>query len=123
MPAPAPPVLAAGQVQAQVNADGSNPVNLTNNPAYDGQPAWSPDGTRIAFTSDRDGRLGIYVMNADGSNPAHLTNNPASRDSDPAWSPDGKRIAFVSYRDGNRASTSCLHRSRPCLPQGKCRHR
>ena len=73
---------------------------VTNNPATDESPAWSPDGTRIAFTSGRDDNAEIYVMNADGSEQARVTNNPAL-DRSPAWSPDGTRIAFVSDRDGN----------------------
>ena len=59
------------------------------------------DGTKIAFTSDRDGNNEIYVMNAqDGSNQTRLTDNPAS-DEFPSWSPDGVKIAFTSDRDGN----------------------
>jgi Tol biopolymer transport system component len=73
-----------------MDADGSNPVNLTDNPADDYFPAWSPDGTRIAFVSYRDGNPEIYVMNADGSNPARLTDNPAS-DYSPSWSPGSQQ--------------------------------
>jgi hypothetical protein len=83
-----------------MDADGSNPVNLSNNPANDERPAWSLDGTRIAFQSYRDGNWEIYVMDADGSDPVRLTENPAE-DFFPAWSPDGTRIAFMSDRDGN----------------------
>ena len=55
------------------------PTNLTNNLAADGGPqGWSPDGSRIAFTSARDGNFEIYVMDADGSNPTRLTNSPAT---------------------------------------------
>ncbi len=79
-----------------MNPDGSNPTNLTNNPAEDSLPDWSPDGTKILFCSERDGNNEIYVMNADGSNPTNLTNNPG-QDSQPAWSPDGTQIAFISY--------------------------
>ncbi|MBU7016414.1 MAG: PD40 domain-containing protein, partial [Theionarchaea archaeon] len=67
-----------------IDADGSNQVNLTNNPAHDMDPTWSPDGQKIAFDSDRDGNKEIYVMNADGSSAVNLTNNPAS-DRDPDW--------------------------------------
>lgn len=81
-----------------IQADGSGMVNLTNHPAWDGTPAWSPDGARIAFTSDREGdRPQIYVMNADGSDVVRLTVSEGL-DMMPAWSPDGQKIAFVSTR-------------------------
>jgi len=54
----------------------------------------------IAFASERDGNLGIYVMDADGKNIRRLTDD-SSADLGPAWSPDGRRIAFCSWRDGN----------------------
>ena len=69
-----------------VNADGSEQKILTNNPAVDAKPSWSPDGKKIAFSSVRGGNLEIYVMNADGSEQTNLTNNPAS-DYSPSWSP------------------------------------
>ncbi|HCU21954.1 MAG TPA: hypothetical protein DF698_03505, partial [Candidatus Atribacteria bacterium] len=50
-------------------------------------PCWSPDGTKIAFTSHRDGNNDIFTMNVDGSNFRNLTRNPAD-DTDPTWSPD-----------------------------------
>ena len=83
-----------------MNADGSGVTRLTNNSAYDFEPAWSPNGLRIAFRSRRDGNNEIYVMNADGSGVTRLTNNSA-HNYEPAWSPDGRRIAFTSTRDGN----------------------
>ncbi len=63
------------------------------------EPAQSPDGMWIAFTSRRDGNREIYVMAADGGAPRNLTLHEA-RDTKPAWSPDGRRIAFVSDRKG-----------------------
>ena len=78
-----------------INADGSGLKKLTDHPADDSGPVWSPDGKQIAFTSSRDGYLEIYVMNADGSDLKNLTNNPAD-DTSPAWSPDSRQIAFSS---------------------------
>jgi len=52
-------------------------VNLTNNPASDQNPSWSPGGTKIAFSSKRDDNWEIYVMDASGQNQVNLTNNPA----------------------------------------------
>lgn len=74
--------------------DGTNQTRLTNNPAYDDQPKWSPDSSKIAFMSDRDGNFEIYTMNADGGSQTRITNNLAA-DGFPVWSPDGTRIAFV----------------------------
>ena len=82
-----------------MNADGSGTRRLTHNAGYNAEPAWSPDGRKIAFRGTRDGNREIYVMNADGSNQRNLTRNPA-KDVRPSWSPDGRRIAFVSDRDG-----------------------
>ena len=84
-----------------MNADGTNPVNLTKNPAEDLEATWSPDGARIAFRSQRSGGGDIYVMRADGSEVTRLTQE-AGQDANPRWSPDGTRIAF----DGIRNSVS-----------------
>lgn len=63
-------------------------------------PAWSPDGTMIAYEDDRDGGSpSIYVMDADGGNPRRLTYTQ-SGDYRPSWSPDGRYILFTSNRDG-----------------------
>jgi Tol biopolymer transport system component len=83
-----------------MEADGSNPVNLTPFTSFNNSADWSPDGTKIAFASDRDGNYEIYVMNADGSNQTRITNHPAA-DYDPKWSPDGTKFAFVSDRIGD----------------------
>jgi TolB protein len=82
----------------RMRADGSEVVDLT--PGADGEDgAWSPDGTRIAFTSYRDGNAEIYVMGADGIGLARLTRHPAD-DKEPTWSPDGRQIAFLSTGPG-----------------------
>jgi TolB protein len=62
-------------------------------------PVFSPDGTRMAFMSGRDGNPEIYVANVDGSNLRRVTNHPAG-DTTPTWSPSGAQIAFVSDRTG-----------------------
>jgi dipeptidyl aminopeptidase/acylaminoacyl peptidase len=86
-----------------VNPDGSELVKITNNPAIDVDPVWSPNGKKIAFVrgtanvtnsaSDED----IYVMNADGTEQKRLTDD--SGGGAPAWSPDGKKIAFMRNFD------------------------
>lgn len=84
-----------------MNADGSDARTLANRPlAFDASPAWSPDGSRMAFESTLDGKRAIWVMQADGQGLRRLTEGSGS-DFAPAWSPDSSRIAFMSDRDGN----------------------
>ena len=83
-----------------MNGDGSGLVQLTDNGFSDAYPTWSPDGSRIAFVSDRDGDLDvhdIYVMNADGSGVEQLTDGCSKVHLE--WSPEADRIAYVSYGD------------------------
>ena len=76
-----------------MEADGGNQENLTNNPASDDYPTWSPDGKKIAFVSNRnEGYIQIWVIDADGKNPMRLTNGVWDQWLD--WSPDGKKIAY-----------------------------
>lgn len=82
--------------------DGTGPENLTRNPADDGEPAYAPNGRRIAFTSDRDGHgTRLYLMNADGTDPHAVDPAGVPSDADqlhPAWSPDGRVLAFTARR-------------------------
>jgi TolB protein len=78
-----------------------DPKPVTNDRAWDGRPAWSPDGKWIAWPSEREGKAAIYVMDVEGKNARRLTPLDSEAD-EPSWSPDGKRIVFVSTRDGFR---------------------
>ena len=99
-----------------MNADGTGQTRLTDSRADDPgfaatEPAWSPDGTRIAFTRTitQSGNQPldeeIYVINVDGTDLTRLTHNPATtvlaNDLSPAWSPDGTQIVFSSRREGS----------------------
>ncbi len=74
--------------------DGSERVDLTNNPAIDTSPAWSPSGKQFAFISDREGAAGqVYISDIDGANVRRIVKEGGDADS-PAWSPDGRWLAF-----------------------------
>jgi hypothetical protein len=86
------------------NVDGTNRkriVPLTLGVAVAAtEPAWSPDGTKIAYSSKEGGTGGIFIVNADGTGTTRVTSDPA--DGEPAWSPDGKKLAFIHVSTGRR---------------------
>jgi TolB protein len=103
--------LAALTLAPEGNADiwlldartGDEVARLTATSRIDTSPAWSPDGRRIAFVSDRHGGPQIFIMSADGSDPYPLP-LPGSYNTSPDWSPDGREIVYQSR--GERARFS-----------------
>ena len=88
-----------------MNRDGSNVRRITNNPAIDTTPTWSPNGTQIAFTSDRPAQPQIYIVGADGLNLRRITTSESYADR-PTWAPAPfNEIAYRRHEPG-RATTS-----------------
>jgi len=83
-------------------ADGSNEHPLVTPADIDYDPAWSPDGASIVFTSERNGSADLYRVKSDGTGLERLTDSPAY-DDQAAFSPDGKHLVFVSTRAGGTA--------------------
>lgn len=92
----------AGDDVYSVAQDGRDAVNLTNDPAVDQSPSWSPTGDRIAFASFRgeDGRQALYAMNSDGTDVSRISPEHIgpSDDAKPSWAPDGRHLVFASTR-------------------------
>ena len=119
-----------------MNSDGTRVTNLSNNPAEDRDASWSPDGTRIIFTSNRNGGIqAIYRMNADGANVTLLHSISGETDYYPSYSADGAKIVFLTSpnyfytmnSDGSNViqltnaggySTSYLRKPSMAQPQG-----
>jgi TolB protein len=96
------PIVMAADLENQfeiysLNEPAQELRRLTSHPAEDVFPAWSPEGRRIAFASNRTGNEEVFSIGADGTGLRNLTHHPAA-DIQPCWSPDGSRIAFVSNR-------------------------
>jgi Tol biopolymer transport system component len=91
---------ACGLYAIDADSQDANAKRRLTEGGSDGQPAWSPDGSRIAYISQEDGNFEIYVINSDGSGKVRVTNDPAS-DGLPVWSPDGQWLAFRSDRGGS----------------------
>jgi hypothetical protein len=84
-----------------MNANGGAQKDLSGPAGFlDNDPAWSADGSRIAFVSKRGGYYNVWVMNADGSGQTNLTRQRTEDAEDPTWSPDGTRIAFTARTPG-----------------------
>lgn len=125
-------VLAEGTVPPRnseiflLRADGSEARNLTQHPADDGAPVWSPDGRAIVFKSDRDGEYAYFRMNLDGSGVTKLVPDVALF-SRIEWSPDGAHVVFhgregiaACAADGTHRRLLAAHGSLPALsPDGK----
>jgi TolB protein len=83
--------------------DGKQPaIRLTNDPGADFDPAWSPDGRRIAFVSNRTGENEIWLADLDSTDERfhNLSQNLKAADTHPAWSPDGGKLAWTTGIDG-----------------------
>lgn len=88
---------------------GGKPVNITESQANEGSPSWSPDGTKLLFSSDQDSeKPEIYVMTLDSKQVIRLTENEFY-DSDPCWAPDGTTVLFSRFFPSDDQSKSTGH--------------
>lgn len=87
---------------AIMNVDGTNVRRLTTSPGIDTEPVFSPDGTKLAFVSDRAGNLDIWTMNVDGTGLAQLTTS-SDNENEPAWNHAGTKLAYTRILFGGVA--------------------
>ena len=110
------------------NVDGTSERQMTAQLPFEfrSTPAWSPDGTQLAFAAGHPGALAVWVVRADGAHAEQLTEFGAWSDFDPTWSPDGKAIAFVRTTGPRRASIVVLDlatlEERTIVPVAQNRH-
>lgn len=111
----------------KITQNGDMVTRLTTGPngAMNVEPVISPDGSKVAFSSDRSGRTMIFVMDANGSNVKRLT-HAGQFNASPAWSPDGKKIAFAGFEKDhfdvfvmNADGTGMIRLTKATKPNGK----
>ncbi len=88
-----------------VSSFGGKPIKLTNGPRHDNTPRWSPDGRRIAFISDRNGKSQVWLINPAGGEAEKLT-DVENGVQDFSWSPDGRQIAFLAQEGETEKETN-----------------
>src|SRR4029079_646343 len=91
-----------------IGIDGSNPVQLINEPEAPTQPAWSPDGSKIAYVVGPLMKGRIKIADADGKNGKYLLDDSAPPQRLPQWSPDGKQIVLAMYIEKNQGHNAFL---------------
>jgi Tol biopolymer transport system component len=105
----------------KISASGGGRTRLTNDPGEDEWPCWSPDGSKIAWSTNRTGNYEIWIMNADGSGQVQFTRNPWY-DIFPEFTPDGARLLFGSNRHNGSLSGSAGLWTQPLDGSDKARH-
>ncbi len=94
-----------------VPISGGQATQLTSGMALDAQPRFSPDGSRIVFTSDRDGGQNVWVMSLDGSDTTQISQGAANRAESPEWTPDGEYVvaSIGGFRGGGNPTLKLFH--------------